>query len=289
MKKPFLIIVTGLSGSGKSTVMKTMEDAGFFCMDNIPLDILVKLVEIKDFDSIEASRICIGVDVRGGALSFVKNAPALIKNLSGKMDGLKLIFIEADQQSLLNRFKETRRRHPLSETYPNLVDAIEAEWRLMAPVRELADLVINTAGLNVHQLARRVEGFLSEVSQVREMHIEVGSFGFKYGIPTDADIVMDVRFLPNPFFVPELKDKTGSDPEVKEFLASQASYASFIASFNDLIAMILPQYKAEGRVYLKIAIGCTGGRHRSVAVAESLSDFINSLGFRTQLTHRDLS
>ena len=289
MKKPFLIIVTGLSGSGKSTVMKTMEDAGFFCMDNIPLDILLKLIEIKDFDSIEASRICIGVDVRGGALSFVKNAPELIKRLRGKMDGLKLIFIEADQQSLLNRFKETRRRHPLSETYPNLVDAIEAEWRLMAPVRELSDLVINTAGLNVHQLARRVEVFLSEVSQVREMHIEVCSFGFKYGIPTDADIVMDVRFLPNPFFIPELKDKTGCDREVKEFLAAQESYASFIASFNSLIAMILPQYKAEGRVYLKIAIGCTGGRHRSVAVAESLNEHINSIGFSTQLSHRDLS
>ena len=289
MKKPFLIIVTGLSGSGKSTVMKTMEDAGFFCMDNIPLDILLKLIEIKDFDSIEASRICIGVDVRGGALSFVKNAPELIKRLRGKMDGLKLIFIEADQQSLLNRFKETRRRHPLSETYPNLVDAIEAEWRLMAPVRELSDLVINTAGLNVHQLARRVEVFLSEVSQVREMHIEVCSFGFKYGIPTDADIVMDVRFLPNPFFIPELKDKTGCDQEVKEFLAAQESYASFIASFNSLIAMILPQYKAEGRVYLKIAIGCTGGRHRSVAVAESLNEHINSIGFSTQLSHRDLS
>ena len=289
MKKPFLIIVTGLSGSGKSTVMKTMEDAGFFCMDNIPLDILLKLIEIKDFDSIEASRICIGVDVRGGALSFVKNAPELIKRLRGKMDGLKLIFIEADQQSLLNRFKETRRRHPLSETYPNLVDAIEAEWRLMAPVRELSDLVINTAGLNVHQLARRVEVFLSEVSQVREMHIEVCSFGFKYGIPTDADIVMDVRFLPNPFFIPELKDKTGCDREVKEFLAAQESYASFIASFNSLIAMILPQYTAEGRVYLKIAIGCTGGRHRSVAVAESLNEHINSIGFSTQLSHRDLS
>jgi len=289
MKKPFLIIVTGLSGSGKSTVMKTMEDAGFFCMDNIPLDILLKLIEIKDFDSIEASRICIGVDVRGGALSFVKNAPELIKRLRGKMDGLKLIFIEADQQSLLNRFKETRRRHPLSETYPNLVDAIEAEWRLMAPVRELSDLVINTAGLNVHQLARRVEVFLSEVSQVREMHIEVCSFGFKHGIPTDADIVMDVRFLPNPFFIPELKDKTGCDQEVKEFLAAQESYASFIASFNSLIAMILPQYKAEGRVYLKIAIGCTGGRHRSVAVAESLNEHINSIGFSTQLSHRDLS
>ena len=289
MKKPFLIIVTGLSGSGKSTVMKTMEDAGFFCMDNIPLDILLKLIEIKDFDSIEASRICIGVDVRGGALSFVKNAPELIKRLRGKMDGLKLIFIEADQQSLLNRFKETRRRHPLSETYPNLVDAIEAEWRLMAPVRELSDLVINTAGLNVHQLARRVEVFLSEVSQVREMHIEVCSFGFKFGIPTDADIVMDVRFLPNPFFIPELKDKTGCDQDVKEFLAAQESYASFIASFNSLIAMILPQYKAEGRVYLKIAIGCTGGRHRSVAVAESLNEHINSIGFSTQLSHRDLS
>lgn len=289
MKKPFLIIVTGLSGSGKSTVMKTMEDAGFFCMDNIPLDILLKLIEIKDFDSIEASRICIGVDVRGGALSFVKNAPELIKRLRGKMDELKLVFIEADQQSLLNRFKETRRRHPLSETYPNLVEAIEAEWRLMAPVRELSDLVINTAGLNVHQLARRVETFLAEVSQVREMHIEVGSFGFKYGIPTDADIVMDVRFLPNPFFVPELKDKTGSDVEVKEYLAAQESYTSFIASFNALIAMILPQYKAEGRVYLKIAIGCTGGRHRSVAVAESLNDHINKIGFSTQLSHRDLS
>lgn len=288
MKKPFLIIVTGLSGSGKSTVMKTMEDAGFFCMDNIPLDILIKLIEIKDFESIEASKICIGVDVRGGALSFVQKAPGHLKTLRSKMEGLKLVFIEADRKSLLNRFKETRRRHPLSEIHPNLVDAIAAEEALMAPVREMADLVIDTAGLNVHQLARRVEEFLGGIDQVRDMHIEISSFGFKYGLPADADIVMDVRFLPNPYFDPELKHRTGQDLEVKAFLEAQPSYVSFMQSFGGLVEMILPQYKLEGRIYLKIAIGCTGGRHRSVAVAEALNALVESNGFKAKLSHRDL-
>lgn len=289
MKQPLFLIVTGLSGSGKSNAMKAIEDEGFFCMDNIPIDLLPKLIEMYDFASLNLSKVCIGIDVRAGALSFVEKAPMTIKSLKGTLKDVKLIFLDAKADALLNRFKETRRRHPLSETYPNLLEAIDAEKAIMTPIREKADFIIDTSVMNVHQLTSRIKEIISSVDKSRDMYIEVRSFGFKKGIPLDADIVMDVRFLPNPHFVESLMNKTGMDPEVREFLMSHEIYVDFLQHFKDLIAFILPLCKKEGRSYLNIAIGCTGGRHRSVAVAEEIGLVIEEKGFNCKVIHRDLS
>ncbi|HVN72788.1 MAG TPA: RNase adapter RapZ, partial [Desulfomonilia bacterium] len=204
-------------------------------------------------------------------------------------DNVRLIFLESGKENLLNRYKETRRRHPLSDSHPNLLDAIEAEIDLMAPLRGMADFVVNTSQMNVHELVGKIKEIISTEDKSRDMYIEVCSFGFKKGLPMDSDIVMDVRFLPNPYFVDELKDKTGSDKEVKQYLNSFDIYSKFMDKFKDLIKFILPLCKREGRTYLNIAIGCTGGRHRSVAIAEEIKEEIENAGYPSRLKHRDIS
>jgi len=288
VKHPLVIIVTGLSGSGKSTALKAIEDAGFFCMDNIPIDLLMKFIEVYDFASLNMTKICLGMDVRGEAFSFVEKAPGAFNMLRDLASSFRLIFLEAKGDAILNRFKESRRRHPLSDSYPGLVDAIEKEVSIMAQVRAQADYIIDTTDMNVHDLAARISDIVSHVDKSRDMYIQVSSFGFKAGLPMDADIVMDVRFLPNPYFIEGLKDKTGSDSEVKKFLRSSTSYVEFMNKWKDLIRYILPLCKKEGRAYLNIAVGCTGGRHRSVAVAEETKEVIEDKGFNCGITHRDL-
>lgn len=288
MDRSFIVIVTGLSGSGKSTALKAIEDEGFFCMDNIPVNLVMKFIEIHDSATFDIPKVCIGMDVRAGADSFTEKAPWMISLLQSMAVDVHLIYLEAGKDVLLNRYKETRRRHPLSEIYPNLMDALEAETRIMAPVRDMADYIINTSEMNVHELQAKIKSIISAKDKSREMYIEVRSFGFKKGIPVDADIVMDVRFLPNPYFVEELTNKTGSDAEVKQYLWRFESYREFMGRFRDLIRSILPLYKKEGRSYLNIAIGCTGGRHRSVAVAEEIMRLIEESGYNGKLVHRDI-
>jgi UPF0042 nucleotide-binding protein len=288
MDRSFIVIVTGLSGSGKSTALKAIEDEGFFCMDNIPVDLIMKFIEVYDSASFDIPKVGIGIDVRAGAESFTKKAPWMVSLLRNMAADVHLIFLEASKENLLNRFKETRRRHPLSEIYPNLMDAIEAEMKIIAPVRDMADYIINTSEMNVHELQAKMKSIITAKDKSRDMYIEIRSFGFKKGIPVDADIVMDVRFLPNPYFVEALKDKTGSDEQVKEYLSQYESYQEFIGRFKDLIRSILPLYKKEGRSYLNIAFGCTGGRHRSVAVAEEVMKLIEEAGYNGKLVHRDI-
>lgn len=287
MKRPLFLIVTGLSGSGKSVAMKAIEDEGFFCMDNIPVELLTKFLEMYDFASINISKVCIGIDIRAGTL--FEKAPEALGIIRGLLKEVKLVFFEARTDVLVNRFKETRRPHPLSVTYPNLLEAIEAEREIMEPVRVMGDFIIDTSQMNVHQLKARIRKIITRVDKGREMYIEVRSFGFKKGIPLDADIVMDVRFLPNPHFVETLMDKTGMDAEVRRYLKGHASYRDFMARFKELIAFTLPLCKKEGRAYFNIAIGCTGGRHRSVAVAEEIRQLIVKEGYPCKLIHRDLS
>jgi len=289
MKHSFIIIVTGLSGSGKSTALKAIEDEGFFCMDNMPIDLLLKFIELYDSASFNIHKVCLCMDVRAGAPSFIERAPWLVSLVRGLAENVRLIFLEASKENLLNRYKETRRRHPMSDSYPNLLDAINAEIELMSPLRDLADFIINSSQMNVHELVGRVKEIISTEDKTRGMYIEVCSFGFKKGVPMDSDIVMDVRFLPNPYFVEELKDKTGSDKEVKEYLHSFDNYVQFMNKFKDLIVFMLPLCKREGRSYLNIAIGCTGGRHRSVAVAEEIKQVIENAGYLSKLKHRDIS
>jgi len=289
MKQPIFLIVTGLSGSGKSSAMKAIEDEGFFCMDNIPVDMLSKLVEIYDFASLNLSRVCFGVDIRGGADAFSQIAPQAILAMKQTMPITKLIFIESKTGSLLNRFKETRRRHPLSDNYPNLLEAIEAEREIMTPIKDMADFVIDTTNLNVHEFAGRIKEIMKRIIASKGMYVEVRSFGFKKGIPLDADIVLDVRYLPNPHFVESLMKKTGLDPDVKEWLNSHKVYTDFIKKTKGFISFILPLCKKEGRSYLNIAIGCTGGRHRSVAIAEEVGQLIEKAKFNCKVVHRELS
>lgn len=289
MKSSFIIMITGLSGSGKSTALKAIEDEGFFCMDNMPIDLLVKFIELYDSAAFNIYKLCICMDVRAGASSFTEQAPLLISLLRGLAENVRLIFLESNRENLLNRFKETRRRHPMSDSHPNLLDAIDAEIELMSPLRTMADFIIDTAQLNVHELVAKIKEIVSIEDRSRDMYIEVSSFGFKKGLPMDSDIVMDVRFLPNPYFVEGLKEKSGSDYEVKEYLNSFESYTQFMKRFKDLISFILPLCKREGRSYLNIAIGCTGGRHRSVAVAEEIKQVIENSGYPIRLKHRDIS
>ncbi|HPJ94582.1 MAG TPA: RNase adapter RapZ [Deltaproteobacteria bacterium] len=288
MKNAFILVITGLSGSGKSTALKAIEDEGFFCMDNMPIDLMDKFLELYESASFTIHKVCICMDARAGAPYFAQKAPLLIAQLRNLTENVRLIFLESGKENLLNRYKETRRRHPLSESYPNLLDAIEAEVDLLAPLRGIADFIVNTSQLNVHQLAARIKEIISTEDRSRDMYIEVSSFGFKKGIPMDSDIVMDVRFLPNPYFVDELKDKTGSDREVKDFLRSSEVYEQFLSKFKDLISFILPLCKKEGRSYLNISIGCTGGRHRSVAIAEEIRQAIEDAGYPSRLKHRDI-
>jgi UPF0042 nucleotide-binding protein len=228
------------------------------------------------------------MDARAGAPSFAEKAPTLISQLRALTENVRIIFLESNKENLLNRYKETRRRHPLSDSYPNLLEAIEAEMELMAPIRGIADFIVNSSQLNVHELSARIKEIISTEDTTRDMYIEVSSFGFKKGIPLDSDIVMDVRFLPNPYFMDNLKDKTGSDVEVKDFLKSFDTYEQFLQKFKDLISFILPLCKKEGRSYLNIAIGCTGGRHRSVAIAEEVRQAIEDAGYPSRLKHRDI-
>jgi UPF0042 nucleotide-binding protein len=289
MKQPIFLIVTGLSGSGKSSAMKAIEDEGFFCMDNIPVDMLSKLVEIYDFASLNLSRVCFGVDIRGGADAFGQMAPQAIQAMKQTMPITKLIFIESKTGSLLNRFKETRRRHPLSDNYPNLLEAIEAEREIMTPIKDMADFVIDSTNLNIHEFAGRIKEIMKRIIASKGMYVEVRSFGFKKGIPLDADIVLDVRYLPNPHFVESLMKKTGLDPDVKEWLNSHKVYKDFIKKTRGFISFILPLCRKEGRSYLNIAIGCTGGRHRSVAIAEEIGQLIEKAKLNCKVVHRELS
>ena len=289
MKHAFILVITGLSGSGKSTSLKAIEDEGFFCMDNMPIDLMDKFLELYDSASFNIHKVCICMDVRAGAPAFAEKAPRIISRLRSYADNVRLIFLESSKENLLNRYKETRRRHPLSDSYPNLLDAIEAEIDLMAPLRGMADLSVNTSQMNVHELVSKIKEIISTEDRSRDMYIEVCSFGFKRGLPMDSDIVMDVRFLPNPYFVEGLKEKIGSDKEVKEYLSSFDSYAQFMYKFKELITFILPLCKKEGRAYLNIAIGCTGGRHRSVAIAEEIKEVIENAGYPSRLKHRDIS
>ncbi len=288
MDRSFIVIVTGLSGSGKSTALKAIEDEGFFCMDNIPVDLIMKFIEVYDSATFDIPKVCIGLDVRAGAGAFTGKAPWMISLLRSMVSDVHVIYLEASKEHLLNRFKETRRRHPLSEVYPNLMDALDAEMKIMEPVRDMADYIISTSEMNVHELQAKIKSIISAKDKTRDMYIEIRSFGFKRGIPMDADIVMDVRFLPNPYFEEALKNKTGSDRVVREYLEQHESYREFITRFKDLIHSILPLYKKEGRSYLNIAVGCTGGRHRSVAVAEEVMKLIEEAGYHGKLVHRDI-
>ncbi len=282
---PQVVILSGVSGSGKSTALRALEDAGFYCVDNLPILFLEKLLELSGHTAGEVSRIALGVDAREGR--FLADAPRVIQEVRQKGNEVQVLFLDASDDALVRRYSETRRRHPLAGADGSVPEGIAAERQALADLRSIADEVIDTTTLNVHELKRLVARRFVGGGGTR-LGVTIVSFGFRFGLPTHADMVLDVRFLPNPFFVPELKPHPGTDPRVAEFVLGQPDAKAFLARLNDLLGFLLPRYRTEGKSYLTIAIGCTGGKHRSVALANALSERLEAAGQPVRLWHRDV-
>jgi UPF0042 nucleotide-binding protein len=281
---PRVAILTGVSGSGKSTALRALEDVGFYCVDNLPVIFLEKLLELSAHTAGEVSRIALVVDAREGR--FLADAPRVIQEVRQKGADVEVLFLDASDESLVRRYSETRRRHPLAGE-GSVQDGIAAERAALADLKGIADEVIDTTTLNVHELKRLVTRRFAGAEGSR-LGVTVVSFGFRYGIPSHADMVLDVRFLPNPFFVPELKPFPGTDPRVSGFVLGQPDAKAFLDRLAELLGFLLPRYRTEGKSYLTIAIGCTGGKHRSVALAEALRGRLERAGQAVRLWHRDV-
>jgi UPF0042 nucleotide-binding protein len=282
---PQVVILTGVSGSGKSTALRALEDAGFYCVDNLPILFLEKLLELSGHTAGEVSRIALVVDAREGR--FLAEAPRIIQEVRQKGSDVQVLFLEASDEALVRRYSETRRRHPLAGESGTVPDGIAAERRALADLKVIADEVIDSTTLNVHELKRLVTRRFVAGEGAR-LGVTVVSFGFRFGIPTHADMVLDVRFLPNPYFIAELKPFPGTDPRVSEFVLGQPDAKAFLDRLLDLCGFLLPRYRSEGKSYLTLAIGCTGGKHRSVAVAGALAERLEAGGQPVRLWHRDV-
>ncbi len=282
---PQVVILSGVSGSGKTTALRAMEDAGFYCVDNFPIVFLEKLLELSGHTAGEVSRIALVVDAREPR--FLSDAPQAIEQVRQKGNDVQVLFFDASDDSLVRRYSETRRRHPLAGEGGTVPDGIAAERRALADLKALADEVIDTTTLNVHELKRLVTRRFAAGHGAR-LGLTLVSFGFRFGVPTHADMVLDVRFLPNPYFIPELKPHPGTDPRVAGFVLGQPDAKAFLERLTELLGFLLPRYRAEGKSYLTIAIGCTGGKHRSVALAAALADRLEEAGQPVRLWHRDV-
>ncbi|MEW5721595.1 MAG: RNase adapter RapZ [Thermodesulfobacteriota bacterium] len=284
-KQGRIIIITGLSGSGKSTALNALEDSGWFCIDNLPVALLPKFLALRNETSPETLKLGLVMDLR--ERDFVVSFRGVFSQIQSQNYDLTVVFFEASDEVLVKRFSETRRRHPLAPQ-GGLLEGIRRERELLAPVREAAGEIVDTTTYNVHTLR---DVFLQRIVQAepgRDMSIELLSFGFKNGLPPQADILMDVRFLPNPFYVEELRELDGLDERIVEYVMSSEESARFIDRFRDLLEYIIPLYRREGKAYLTIAIGCTGGRHRSVTVASELAGRLKGLSNRILVRHRDI-
>jgi UPF0042 nucleotide-binding protein len=282
-----LVVITGFSGAGKSTAMQVFEDAGYFCVDNLPPEMIRGLVELFVHEGSKVEHAAVVSDVRGGA--YFETLSAVLDDLAALGISHRVLFLDADDQTLMTRYKETRRRHPLSPE-GSVASGIAEERQVLALVRGRADSVIDTGGMSAATLRRRIaDEFLPRQARTR-MAVTFGSFGFKYGPPRDADLVFDVRFLPNPHYVPELKPLTGRDDRVVEYVARGGKLDEFYGYLEPLLDFLLPQYVAEGKAHLMVAIGCTGGRHRSVAITEHLAArYADREDVWVEVTHRDIT
>lgn len=276
-----VFIITGISGAGKSQALKAFEDLGFFCVDNLPLTLLDHFADFLTKRR-ERDPVALGIDIREG--KYLEGLPRLLKSLPGRGLDYRVIFLDASDDVVIQRFSETRHRHPLGL---KVSEAIREERRRLAPIKEIAGKVIDTSALTLGELKETLSQTL-ELSGTEEMTLSVVSFGYKYGIPRDADIVIDVRFLPNPNYVENLRRRTGLDPRVRRYVLDQPTAAKFLGDFWRLIRDLLPLYVREGKSYLTIAIGCTGGRHRSVSMTHLLAHKLKSSGYPVQEFHRDI-
>jgi len=277
-----LVIITGMSGSGKASVLKAFEDLGYYCVDNLPVELIPQFAELA-VQSSEIRRTALVVDVREG--SKLEQLPGILKSVR-RMIPTRVVFLEASDSVLVRRFSETRRPHPLGTDSP-VKSALKAERRHLGDIRALADFVIDTSKFNVHELRAHITERFQEQSSEKSILVSCVSFGFRQGVPEDADLLFDVRFLPNPHFVPEFRPLTGRDRRVAKYIRSFPQSREFISRISDLLVYLLPHYIHEGKSYLTIAFGCTGGQHRSVMIAEDVGKHLRRAGYRVKVVHRD--
>ena len=275
-----------MSGSGKSTTMKMLEDAGFYCADNMPVPLIEKFMELLAMPENDIDKVALGLDIR--AEQFFDDLPELIKRLKDSNYAFEILFLDSSDQVLLKRYKETRRLHPLSSD-GDLMNGIESERKLLEGIKSCADYVIDTTNLLTRELKAELDRIFVKNQKHNSLMVNVMSFGFKHGIPQDADLVFDVRFLPNPFYIDELKKKTGLDKEVQDYVMNYKEAHEFLEKLTDMIKFLIPNYVNEGKYQLVIAIGCTGGQHRSVTLAGELYNCLNGKGdYGLTLRHRDI-
>lgn len=285
MKNLNIIIITGRSGSGKSTALAALEDAGFYCVDNMPVALLPKFMELPIESNPDIAGLGFVMDLR--EKGFLTTYKSIFKSLEQKGYNFEILFLEADEEVLLQRYSQTRRHHPLSQG-KSLLESIRAEQEALKELRKAADRVINTSSYNVHQLKSVILDIAYKSKKPAPLKINIVSFGFKYGIPYDADLIIDVRFLANPYFVPELKDLDGETEKVKNYILNNDETQIFLKKYFDLLDYLIPLYEKEGKAYLTIAVGCTGGRHRSVTIARAIFEHLNKQGKQTDIIHRNI-
>jgi RNase adapter protein RapZ len=279
---PELVIITGMSGSGKASVLKAFEDLGYYCVDNLPVQLIPQFADLA-VQSAEIRRTALVVDVREG--SRLEELPRILKSVR-RMIPTKVVFLEASDSVLVRRFSETRRPHPLGTDSP-VKSALKTERRHLSAIRKVADFVIDTSKFNVHELRAHITQRFQKKSSGKKILVSVVSFGFRQGLPEDADVVSDVRFLPNPHFIPEFRPLTGRDPRVAKYIRSFPQTREFISRTVDDLRFLLPHYIHEGKSYLTIAFGCTGGQHRSVMIAEDVAKHLRRAGYSVKVVHRD--
>jgi UPF0042 nucleotide-binding protein len=280
---PQLVIITGLSGSGKATVLKAFEDLGYYAVDNLPVGLIQKFAELTQ-DAPNVRRAALVIDIREGL--GLKQFPAIYKKLRRRLPAT-LVYLEADDSTLVRRFSETRRPHPLGIS-TSVSKSIQEEREQLAPIRAVADHIINTSKFNVHELREVIEDKFRGGREQANIRIDITSFGYRHGVPPDSDLVFDVRFLPNPNYIPEFKNLTGRHPRVARYIRSFPQSVEFIERISELLVYLIPHYIREGKSYLTIAFGCTGGHHRSVMIASEIRKRLARAGFKVKETHRDV-
>ncbi|MDJ0783842.1 MAG: RNase adapter RapZ [Desulfosarcinaceae bacterium] len=286
MQRPAIIILTGCSGAGKSTAMAALEDAGFYCVDNMPVGLLPQFMAQPPESRPERPGYAFCMDLRQHR--FLEDYAANFSQVVNTGARLTILFLDASQDTLLRRYSQARRHHPLAYRYAELAEAIAAEKILLAPLKAAADHVIDTTTTNVHQLKFAIFGLVQPDAPALETNISIKSFGFKYGVPVDVDLIIDVRFITNPYFVPELRPLDGESAKIRDFVLKKEETRLFLQKYLDLLDYLIPLYEKEGKAYLTVAVGCTGGRHRSVVVAREIYSHIRRSRTQVSLTHRDI-
>lgn len=284
---PDIVIITGMSGSGRTQAMHVFEDMGYYCIDNLPPSLILQLAEIVGINSGIGRHLCVTSDLRSQGL--FDELLDTIESLREHEMTCKVVFLEASDEVLIRRYSENRRRHPLSKRGDTTADAIQRERMALASIRDRADMVIDTSRMRTATLRKRLQTAFSELTDQQLMDVHVFSFGFKHGMPVEADLMIDVRFLPNPFYDPEMRELTGLDAKVSEFVIGHPKTGEFLEAWYRLLDAVMPGYIAEGKPQLSIAVGCTGGQHRSVAIAEATGRYLERQHYHVSISHRDLA